>query len=109
MTGSLSSTKISPLERAWLEEVGVLSRFGDDMTAPERKRFKSMAAQAVARVEAEFATHAQKSGLTAKYRTLRTGGAKVKPWQAWLDDQKAAAVRVLARQFRAKARTLIRW
>ncbi len=106
---SLSNTKISRLERIWIEEVGQLARFGDDMTAPERARFKTMAAQAVAVVEAEFAASAGSSGLTKKYKDLRKAGLVKKSWKLWLEDQKTAAVKVKARDYRERARRVISW
>jgi hypothetical protein len=100
---------MSKIESAWLDEVGLLSRWHDNMTEPERRKYLGLARKVCDKVELEFGEQAGRSGLRRKYRALRLSGVKVKPYAGWIEEQKEKAVRAVARQQASMARRGIRF
>ena len=96
---------LTPLGRAWLDELNLLHHVQDSATAAERDKLIARANATAARIDAEFADQAkagQMQGAAAAFRALkaeREGSGRPPPvWRRFVAERKDAAIRAMARE-----------
>lgn len=115
MTESSSFAKMSKIELAWLDELGLIHRFKDDLTVAEQEQWITRARTAAKSVDDNF-RRLKAAGdlrqLGAAYKRARAvalaAGKRVKPWNRYVEAEKIRMVRIVAQAQRERARRGLR-